>query len=81
MTFHDELLHQYETDTYRSVRQLQIWLSTIAPLKGEFSEPILTKLEGLCLAMNWPLEYDKDLDRLILEKFSMGSVEVAGTVP
>ena len=74
MTFHDELEHAYEMDAYQSVRHLQLWLSTIAPLKGELCESILKELYSLCVLLDWTLEYDKDLGRSILEKVPRGEI-------
>ena len=71
MTFHDEVLHKLEVDAYQSVRQLQLWLCTVAPLRTESCECILKELHSLCVGMNWSLVHEEQIGWDILKKITI----------
>ncbi len=67
MTFMDDVHRDNEKASYVSVRQLQLWLSTLAPIEGSKSLRALSMLENICDDMEWEMEWDEQLERSILK--------------
>ena len=67
MSYHDEVFRDEELATYKSIRQIQLWLLTIGHLDADDSEPVLDSLEILCEKLGYELVDDEQLGRKILK--------------
>lgn len=67
MTFMDEIWRENDRATYTSIRQLQLWLSTISHVDEKVANETLNSLDKLIKELGHETVYDEVLGRNILK--------------
>lgn len=67
MSFHDQVHRDEELASYQAIRQLQLWLQTIAPVSHDVTKEVCEALEKLCTELDYTLVEDEQLNWKILK--------------
>lgn len=65
MTFHDDYHNNSEIEAYKSVKFLQVWLGTIAPVTDKLSSEVRDKLLEICKELEWPIVDDEYIGEIL----------------
>lgn len=63
----DNLRHELDKEAYNSIRCLQVWLSTVAPVEPVIAKDTKDLLLKISTSMNWPMDFQEELGCSILK--------------